>query len=81
MVDLTRLHTHIQGVTLTIGIKEPLCHCKGDNFDIHIWARLAISSAQEGKLISSLSRANARALHEHRDGIYTELKFVNPQKK
>ena len=30
-------------------IIELLAHCKGGNFNIHIWAWFAISSAKEGK--------------------------------
>ena len=72
---------------LKSGIIELLGHCKGSNFNIHIWAWLGyfICSRREIKfylfgkeLLSCLSRANLRAFHENRDRIYTELTFINP---
>ena len=60
-------------------IIEPLGHCKGGNFNIHIWAWFGYSICPGRKirfyvfgkeLISCLSPANVRAFHENPDRIY-----------
>ena len=63
-----------------------LGHCKGGNFNIHIWAWFSsfICSRKEirfylfGKeLLSCLSSADMHAFHENCDHIYTEPTFIN----
>ena len=69
------------------GIIELLGHCKGGNFNIHIWAWFGyfICSRREirfcpfgNDLIRCLSRTKVYAFHENSNRIYTELTFINP---
>ena len=68
-------------------IIELLGHCKGGNFNNHIWAwfgcfmcsRREIRFFLFGKeLISCLSCAILCAFHVNPDPIYSELTFINP---
>ena len=68
-------------------VLEILGHCKGGNFNIHIWAwfdyficlRKEIRNYHFGKeLISCWYRANVCAFYENPDRIYNELTFINP---
>ena len=54
-------------------IIELLVLCKGGNFNIHIWAGLAISSAKQGK-----SGYIYNSFHENPNHIHTELTFISP---
>ena len=74
-------------LSLQLSIIELLGHCKGGNFNIHIWAwfscficsRWEIRFCLFGKeLLSCLSGANVHAFHENCYQIYTKLTFINP---
>ena len=63
-------------------IIELFAHCKGGNFNIHIWALFGYSFAVEGPSGSTyhlafFGRANVRAFHENPNLIHTELTFIN----
>ena len=64
-----------------------ISQCKGDNFNIHIWAWFGyfICSRREIRFYlfgkeseSCLSQVNMRAFHENPDCLYYELTFINP---
>ena len=69
-------------------IIELFAHCKGGNFNIHIWAwfgyvicltreiRFYLQFGEE--VISCLGRVNVRAFHENPNRIHTELTSINP---
>ena len=71
-----------------IGIIELFAHCKGGNFNIHIWTWFGFIISLKGEirfylfgkeLIGCLSRAKMRAFHENPNRIHTELTFVNAE--
>ena len=67
-----------------ISIIKLLGHCKGGNFNIHIWAWFGyfISSFRGNRVLfltcKEIISCNRCAFHENPDRIYTALTFINP---